>query len=68
MPTKLIIDNRTKLSDEQALLRVVQVVNEGKISKTSKGVQYCFEVTFKDGMAVYTTANKNSVRFTITKQ
>lgn len=57
MPTKLIIDNRTKLSDEQALLRVVQVVKH-----------HPRRVIFMDGFIVRAMANKNSVRFTITKQ
>ena len=49
---KLIIRNYTKLSDLEVLTYIITVVNEGKISETSKGPQYCFHTTFKDNIGV----------------
>lgn len=46
--SKLIIHNRTNLSDLEALLYVKEVVKDGKCSETGKGKQYCFVTTFKD--------------------
>ena len=49
---KLIIRNYTELSDIEVLSYVISVVKEGRVSKTSKGPQYCFYTTFKDNIEV----------------
>jgi hypothetical protein len=57
--TKLIIDNRSKLSDRNALLYVLMLLSDGNSHSFMK---------FKDGFIVRATANKNSTRFTVSKQ
>ncbi len=54
--SKIIIYNKTELSDEEAMKRVLMVIQEGKISQTKRGKQYCFATSFKSGVVV--TCNK----------
>jgi len=65
---KLIIENRTDLGLLEILGYVGDVINIGKISKTSKGEQYCFITTYKGGIVVYADKNKKSDRLIITKE
>ena len=62
---KLIIENRSNLSMKDALSRARQVVCQGKISKTSKGKQYCFATSWPDGTVVYADKNKKSDRLIV---
>ncbi|MCK5604479.1 hypothetical protein KAR91_21495 [Candidatus Pacearchaeota archaeon] len=62
---KLIIENRSNLSMEDALIRVKHVVSAGKISKTAKGEQYCFMITWPDGVYVCADKNKKSDRLIV---
>lgn len=63
---KFIIENRcADISPMMALERVLQVMERGKISKTSKGEQYCFATTFSDNTIIYADKNKKSDRFVI---
>ena len=41
---KLIIDNRTELTDLEAITLVGKVINQGRISNNGK--QYCYENEF----------------------
>lgn len=50
--SKIIIHNKTELSDEEAMKRVLMVIQNGKISQTKRGKQYCFATTFKSGEVV----------------
>lgn len=50
---RIVIKPGEGVDDATAIRRVQQVVSEGKISKTSKGEQYCFVSRFADGMLVY---------------
>lgn len=50
--SKFIIYNKTELSDEEAMERVLMVIQEGKISQTKRGKQYCLATTFKSGEVV----------------
>ncbi len=50
--SKFIIYNKTELSDEEAMKRVLMVIQEGKISQTKRGKQYCLATTFKSGEVV----------------
>ena len=61
MSEKLIIENRTKLPMKEVLGYVKVVVEQGKISKTSKGEQYCFVTCFHDSITVYAEKNKNRI-------
>ena len=60
---KIIIHNYTNLSDFKVLKMVSDVVNEGKISKTNQGEQYCFASTFKNGVVVSSTRRNNTYTF-----
>lgn len=62
---KLIIDNRTSLTDAQALQRVGQVVSKGKISEGRFGRQYSCGSVFNDGIVVRVERNAKSERFVI---
>ncbi len=63
--SKLIIHNRTRLTDLEALTLVTEVVKEGKCSKSSKGEQYCWFVTFRNSkIQVATTRAKGRETYT----
>ncbi len=63
---KIIIDNRTELSDIEAVTLVGKVIEQGRIS--NRGRQYCYltvvEIENKK-YAIYTDLNKKSDRFLI---
>ena len=64
---KLIIDNRTELTDFEAVILVSKVINYGRISNNGK--QYCYGtgITFKNKeYMIWTDLNKKSDRFVIT--
>ena len=64
---KLIIDNRTELSDINVVTLVGKVINQGRISNDNK--QYCYGtgVTIEDKeYMIWTYLNKKSDRFVIT--
>lgn len=63
MKSKIIIENRTSLSDAEALRRVEQVVREGRISNNGKS--YCYCSRFGDDVFVSAFTNKNSDRFVV---
>lgn len=63
---KLIIDNRTKLTDLDALTLIKAVVSQGRISKDGK--QYCYitAMVFEGSKyIVHAILNKKSDRFVI---
>lgn len=47
------------LTDSEALVKVLQVVKNGKISKYKENLQYCYLTTFKDGSCVIARNKKN---------
>ena len=64
---KLIIDNRTELTDLEAVTLVSKVINQGRISNDGK--QYCYAtgITIEDKeYMIWTDLNKKSDRFVIT--
>ena len=64
---KLIIDNRTELSDINVVTLVGKVINQGRISNDNK--QYCYGtgITIEDKeYMIWTDLNKKSDRFVIT--
>ena len=64
---KLIIDNRTKLTDLEAVNLVSRVIAHGRISNDGK--QYCYgtRITIEDKeYMIWTDLNKKSDRFVIT--
>ena len=66
---KLIIDNRTELTDIDAVTLVGKVINQGRISNDGK--QYCYGtgITIEDKeYMISTDLNKKSDRFVITNQ
>jgi hypothetical protein len=64
---KLIIDNRTELTDFEAVVLVSRIIKRGRISNNGK--QYCLGtgITIEDReYMVWTDLNKKSDRFVIT--
>lgn len=60
---KIIINNKTKLNDEEALKLVLLVIAEGRIS--GNGKCYCYATSFKNSkVVVYAEKRKNDI-FTI---
>jgi len=68
MAEKIIIENRSRFEISEILGHVKYVIDQGRISETSKGKQYCFFSTFNDGIGVITDKNKCSDRFVIVNQ
>lgn len=67
--SKLIIHNKTDLSDFDVLHYIIKVVQSGLVSETKNGKQYCFVTTFKDGYNVVASKNKyNTHTFWIYKE
>jgi len=67
--SRLIIDNRSSLSDEVALLWVACVIEGGRISNDGK--QYCYYSTFGRGekkFGIATGLNEKSDKFTVIDQ
>jgi len=67
--SKLIIDNRTELTDFEAITLVGRVIKQGRISNNNK--QYCYgtRVTIEDKeYMIWTDLNKKSDRFVITNR
>jgi hypothetical protein len=54
----LIIKNESDADDINALWLVLQVVKAGRISKTSRGPQYCF-VNLTDKYEIFSSRTKN---------
>jgi hypothetical protein len=66
--SKIIIDNRSSLSDGCAAIRVAAVIDDGRISDGGKG--YCYVTTFRKsalgaGVAVLARRNKSSDTFVV---
>lgn len=62
---KIIIENRSKKTMEEAIEMVRQVIKVGRVSKTAKGKQYCFATVWPDETAVYADRNKRSDKFVV---
>jgi hypothetical protein len=62
---KVIIENRTDQPLWKLLDKIKTVLHGGKISKTSKGEQYCFTTIWADGIYVFADKNKKSDRLII---
>ena len=68
MGNKIIIKNETSLSDAAILSHVIDVIEEGRVSKTSKGKQYCFVTAFGGGPTIYADRTESGTDiFTIKK-
>jgi hypothetical protein len=63
--SKIIIENNTGMSIQEAMGYVAKVIDGGLVSKTSKGEQYCFATTWEDGVSVYASKNKHSDKFIV---
>ena len=64
MITKLIINIKDNIDPEEALFRVIQVINQGRIS--NNGRDYCYATSW-DSETVYAQSNKKSDTFTVVK-
>lgn len=64
--SKIIVENKSNISDSEVLKYVSSVIQKGRIS--SNGKQYSYMSTFGYGAgmyAIYTDLNKKSDRFVI---
>ena len=61
--SRIIIENRSNVSDSEALDYVGIVIQQGRISNDNK--QYCYVTKFCDGITVSTDLNKASDRFVV---
>lgn len=68
MTSKIIIQNNTDLTDYEALLYVIVVIKQGKLSKTSRGKQYSFATIFKDNIVVTSGRKNNTYVFMVEKR
>jgi len=64
---KLIIENRTELRILDLMSHIAAVLNQGRISKTAKGKQYCFVTRFTNDIVIYADKNKKSDRLIISR-
>ena len=65
----IIYNNDDSIGDYEAVSFIRAVISEGKVSKTSKGKQYCFATRFKSGVVV--TCNKlreDTFTFRVTRE
>lgn len=65
---KIIIDNKTELTDMETVILVRNVVQRGRISNKNK--QYCYGTQIAlqgKNYMIYTDLNKKSDRFIITE-
>ncbi len=60
---RIIIDNRTELTDAEALKRVLSVVEYGLVSKDKHGAHYCYITEFTDHVFVDVERRKTGYRF-----
>jgi len=69
MTEKIIIENHIEeMPMSQVLEYISFVINQGKISETGAGKQYCFVNVFKNGVVVSAFKNKKSDRFVVHKE
>lgn len=61
--SRLIIENRSRKSDAEALEYAARVVGGGRISDS--GLSYCHVTTFRTGVVVAAYRNKSSDRLVI---
>lgn len=65
---KLIIDNRSSLTDAEALTRCLAVINMGKVSVSQHGKQYCDHSNFEDCYVdVFKRTKSGTETFVITR-
>jgi len=63
---KLIIENRTDMPDLEAMWYVMEVMRDGRISKSRLGDQYCYASVFHgNGVVVLSSLNEKSDRFVV---
>ena len=65
---KIIIHNETGLDDITVMKMVQSVIDEGKVSETSQGKQYCFVTTFKNGYIVASTRKNDTYTFKVYRE
>ena len=65
---KIIIHNYSDLEDTKLVYYVLSVINNGQISETSKGKQYCFVTTFKDGITISSGRRNNTYTFYVERR
>lgn len=64
--SKVIIDNRTNLPDDDAIRYALHVISGGRIS--GNGQHYCYATIWPNGVCVYAQRNLRSDTFTVTQE
>lgn len=65
---KIIMHNETDLDDVTVLRYILKVCEEGEISETGNGKQYCLATVFKSGIAVECQKRKNTYTFKVLRK
>ena len=65
---KIIIHNETGLDDITVMKMVQLVIDEGKVSETSQGKQYCLATRFKNGCMVTSTRKNDTYTFKVYRE
>ena len=60
---KIIIDIRDNIPSTDALMKVAQVIEDGRTSNNGKN--YCWLTAWNDGVNIYSKRNKQSDTFTV---
>ena len=60
---KIIINNETQLNDVTTMMRVSQIIANGKISRSNHGKCYCLVSTFKDCIVISDVTETGSYVF-----
>ena len=68
LKSKIIIHNYTELPDFVVVQYINKVIQNGKISKTSKGKQYCFVTRVLNDYIITSDRNKDTYTFKIYKE
>ena len=63
---KVIIENRSERPLEVAVMHVLAVIQQGKIS--NEGKNYCYATRFPDGIIVWANNNIKSYRFIVMEE
>ena len=61
--SKIIIDNRSDLTIDEALARVASVIEKGRTS--GDGRDYCYETTGADGVTVFAARSVSNDTFVV---
>lgn len=62
---KLIIENQTEIPLTELIYYIRHILSEGKVSKHTRGMGYCFHTAWENGITIVADKNKNSDRLIV---